>query len=156
MGSFMICIPHQILFRSYSQEWDGQERRGACRDLVGKPEWNIPFRRPSHRWDNNIKRDLPRNRFGGGHRLDFTDSRQRQVAHRYECSGEPSGSVRWGIFCTSWGSISFSRRTLLHGLVRYMKLLETSFFSGPYDWLFSTSDPCSLLTYSVMGTLKCV
>jgi len=28
-------------------------------------------------------------------------TQDRQVAHCYECSGEPSGSIRGGIFCTS-------------------------------------------------------
>jgi hypothetical protein len=28
------------------------------RVLVGKPEGNRPFRRPSHRWEDNIKMDL--------------------------------------------------------------------------------------------------
>jgi hypothetical protein len=31
------------------------ERRGACRDLVGKLEGKRPFGRPKHRWDDNIK-----------------------------------------------------------------------------------------------------
>jgi len=39
--------------------------------------------------------------FEGGRGLNFTDSRQGQVAHCYDCSCEPSGSIRWGIFCTS-------------------------------------------------------
>ena len=38
---------------------------------------------------------------GGGHGLDFTDSRQGQVAYCYDCSGEPTGSVRWRTFCAS-------------------------------------------------------
>jgi hypothetical protein len=35
------------------------ERRGVYRLLVGKPEGKRPLERPTHRWENNIKTDLP-------------------------------------------------------------------------------------------------
>ena len=31
------------------------ERRGAYRVLVGNPEVNTPFRRPRHRWEDNLR-----------------------------------------------------------------------------------------------------
>ena len=34
------------------------ERRGACRDLVGKPEERRPLGRPTRRWEDKIKMDL--------------------------------------------------------------------------------------------------
>jgi hypothetical protein len=34
------------------------ERRGAYRDLVGKPEGRRPLGRPKRRWEDNIKMDL--------------------------------------------------------------------------------------------------
>jgi len=34
------------------------ERRGVYRVLVGKPEGKRQLRRPRHRWEDNIKRDL--------------------------------------------------------------------------------------------------
>jgi hypothetical protein len=34
------------------------ERRGAYRNLVGKPEGRRPLGRPRHRWEDNIKMDL--------------------------------------------------------------------------------------------------
>ena len=34
------------------------ERRGLYRVLVGKPEGKIPFQRPRHRWEDNIKMDF--------------------------------------------------------------------------------------------------
>jgi hypothetical protein len=34
------------------------ERRGAYRDLVGKPEGRRPLGRPRRRWEDNIKMDL--------------------------------------------------------------------------------------------------
>jgi hypothetical protein len=37
-----------------------QKNRNAYRDLVGKPEGNIPLRRPGCRWEHNIKMDLKR------------------------------------------------------------------------------------------------
>jgi hypothetical protein len=37
------------------------------------------------------------------------------VADSCEHSNEPSGSIKGGNFFTSWVTVSFSRRTLLHG-----------------------------------------
>jgi hypothetical protein len=34
------------------------ERRGAYRDLVGKPERRRPLGRPRRRWEDNIKINL--------------------------------------------------------------------------------------------------
>jgi len=34
------------------------ERRDVDRILMGKPEVKIPFGRPRHRWEDNIKMDL--------------------------------------------------------------------------------------------------
>ena len=33
-----------------------------------------------------------------------------------ECGNETSGSIKWGNFLTSSETVSFSRRTLLHGV----------------------------------------
>jgi hypothetical protein len=35
-----------------------EERRGAYRGLVGKPEERRPLGRPRRRWEDNIKMDL--------------------------------------------------------------------------------------------------
>jgi hypothetical protein len=35
-----------------------EERRGAYRVFVGKPEENRPLGRPRHRWEGNIKMGL--------------------------------------------------------------------------------------------------
>jgi len=37
-----------------------------------------------------------------------------QVAGCCEFSNETLGSIKWGNFLTSWGTVSFSSRTLLH------------------------------------------
>ena len=34
------------------------DRRGSCRDLVGRPEGKKPLGKPRRRWDENIKMDL--------------------------------------------------------------------------------------------------
>jgi hypothetical protein len=41
------------------------ERRGACRDLVGKPEERRPLGRPRRIWEDNIKMDLREVGWGG-------------------------------------------------------------------------------------------
>jgi hypothetical protein len=40
------------------------EIRNAYRVLVGKPEDNRLLGRPRHKWDDNSRMDLKRNRFG--------------------------------------------------------------------------------------------
>jgi hypothetical protein len=41
-----------------------REDRTAYRILVGKPEGKRPLGRPRHRWEDNIKIDLKRDRMG--------------------------------------------------------------------------------------------
>jgi len=48
---------------SRRMRWTGHvarmgERRGVCRDLVGKPEGRRPLGRLRRRWEDNIKMDL--------------------------------------------------------------------------------------------------
>jgi hypothetical protein len=38
------------------------------------------------------------------------------VAGSYECGNEPSGSINAGNFLSSLGRVSFSGRTMLHGV----------------------------------------
>ena len=42
-----------------------EERRGAYRVAVEKPHGKRTFGRSRHRWEDNIKMDLLRNRIGG-------------------------------------------------------------------------------------------
>jgi hypothetical protein len=44
------------------------DRRGAYRMLMGRSERKLPLGRPRRRWEDNIKRDLPKMRMRG--RLD--------------------------------------------------------------------------------------
>jgi hypothetical protein len=47
------------------------ERRGVCRVSEGKPEGMIPFGRPRHRWEGNIKMDLKEVGCGGMEWIDL-------------------------------------------------------------------------------------
>jgi hypothetical protein len=49
------------------------EKRNAYRILMGKPEGKRPLGWPRRRWEDNIKRDLKRNRMGW-YGLDLSDS----------------------------------------------------------------------------------
>jgi hypothetical protein len=49
-------------------------RRGAYRDLVGKPEGRRPLGRPRLRWEDNIKMDLREVGWEGG--MDWIDLSQ--------------------------------------------------------------------------------
>jgi hypothetical protein len=42
------------------------------------------------------------------------------VASSCECGNEPSGSIKCGNFLTSYKQVSFSRRTLFHGVSKYV------------------------------------
>ena len=35
-----------------------EERKGAYRGLLGKPEGKRPLERPGRRWEDNVERDL--------------------------------------------------------------------------------------------------
>jgi hypothetical protein len=42
-----------------------KDRRGACSMLVDRPEGKGLFRRPGHRWEENIKINLQEMRWAG-------------------------------------------------------------------------------------------
>jgi hypothetical protein len=86
------------------------EGRGVYRVLVGKHEGKRPLGRPRRRWEDNIKMDLRKwdvriwtglscLRIGTG-----------------ECGSEASGSIKCGEFLNYLQAVSFSRRTMLHGV----------------------------------------
>ena len=81
------------------------ERRVVYRVLVGKPEWKRPLRRPRRRWEDNIKMDLQEVGCGG---MDWIELVQDRVMNL---------RVPWNAGnLTSWKPVSFSRRTLFHGV----------------------------------------
>jgi len=67
---------------------------------VGKPERKRPLGRPRRRWYDNTKMDLQE--VGcGGYGLDQFGSGYGQVVGTFECSNEPSGSIKCGEFLDS-------------------------------------------------------
>jgi hypothetical protein len=65
-----------------------------------------------------------------GHGLDWASSGYGQMAGSCECGNEPPGSIKCGgggNFLTSWETVSFSRRSLLHGVL-YLFLFHNSKF----------------------------
>jgi len=80
--------------------------------LVENPGGKRPLGRPRHGWKDNIKMDLQE---VGCRGMDWIELAQGRGT--CECGNEPSGSIKWGgNFLTSCKPVSFSRRTLLHGV----------------------------------------
>jgi hypothetical protein len=61
----LYCSPNIVrVIKSRRMRWAGHvarmgERRGVLRVLVGRPGGKRPLGRPSRRWEDNIKMDLP-------------------------------------------------------------------------------------------------
>jgi hypothetical protein len=53
------------------------ERRNAYRILVGKPEGKRPLARPRYRWEDHIKMDLRKIRWGGMDWIDLAQDRDQ-------------------------------------------------------------------------------
>jgi hypothetical protein len=89
------------------------EKRGACRILVRRPEGRRPLGRPRRRWEDNIKVDLE---VGWG--MDWIELTQGRDMWRALVNAVMNLRVPWntGNFLTSWETVSFSRRPLLHGV----------------------------------------
>ena len=54
--------------------------RGVQRVLVGKPEGKRPLRRPRHRWEDNMKKDLQEVGGGRGDWMELAQDRDRWQA----------------------------------------------------------------------------
>ena len=91
------------------------ERRGVCRALVGKPEGKRLLGRPRRRWEDNIKMDLLEVGCGG---MDWVELAQDRERWRALVSAVMNLRVPYSVgnFLTSLKPVSFSRRTVLHGL----------------------------------------
>jgi len=91
------------------------EGRGVHRVLVGKSEGKRPLGRPRRRWEDNIKMDLQE--VGGGCE-DWTKLAQDRVRWRALVITVMNLRVpkMRGISCLAAEPVSFSRRTLLHGV----------------------------------------
>jgi hypothetical protein len=91
------------------------ERRGAYRDLVGKPEGRRPLGRPRRRWEDNIIMDLREVGWGGMDWINLAQDRDRWRALVNEVMNLRV-PLNAGNFLSSSGRFSFSGRTLLHGV----------------------------------------
>jgi hypothetical protein len=88
---------------------------GVYRVLVGKLEGKIPMGRPRRRWENNIKMDLQEVGCGGMDWIELTQNRGRwrALVNAVMNLHVPQNA---GNFLTSCKPVSFSRRTVLHGV----------------------------------------
>jgi hypothetical protein len=88
---------------------------GVYRVLVGKPEGRRPLRRPRRRWVDNIRTDLQK--VGCGY-IDWIGLAQDRDRWQTLVSAVMNLRVPWnaGNFLTSCKPVSFSRRTLHHGV----------------------------------------
>ena len=93
--------------RAYIYIW------GVHRVLVGKPEGKRPLGRPRRRWEDNIKMDLQE--VGCWDWMDLAQDRDmwRALVNTVRNFRVPK---MWGISWLAAEPVSFSRRTLLHGL----------------------------------------
>jgi hypothetical protein len=84
-----------------------EEMRNAYKILVGKPEGKKQLGRPRGRWQDNIRVDLREMRWGSVDWINLAKDRDQWQAlmNRY--------------FLTSVATVSFSRRTQLHGVGYY-------------------------------------
>ena len=91
---------------------------GVYRVLVGKPEGRRPLGRPRRRCVDNIRMDLQE--VGCGY-VDWIGLAQDRDRWRTLVSAVMNLRVPWnaGNFLTSCKAVSFSRRTLHHGVSKY-------------------------------------
>ena len=101
------------------------EERGVYRVLVGKPEGRRPLGRPRRRWVDNIRIDLQEVGCGYMHWIGLAQDRDRWRTLVRAVMNLP---VPWnaGNFLTSCKPVSFSRRTLHHGVSKYQNITATA------------------------------
>ena len=125
---------------------------GVCRVLVGKPEVRRSVGRPRRRWVDNIRTDLQE--VGCGY-MDWIGLVQDRETWRTLVSAVMNLRVPWnaGNFLTSCKPISFSRRTLYHGVsmsvspCRFEYTLNKGFVSQRLEKTTANSKLLFLLCY---------
>ena len=106
--------------KSRRMRWAGDvarmgEGRGVHRVLVGKPEGKRPLGSPRRRWDDNIKMDLQALGGSCGNWMELAQDRDWWRALVGTVGNFRVPKMR-GISCLAAEPVSFSRRTLLHGV----------------------------------------
>ena len=112
------------VIKSRTMRWAGHvvhmgEEREVYRVLVGKLEGKRPLGRPRRRWVDNIRTDLQEVECGYMDCIGLAQDRDRW---RTLVSAVMNLRVPWnaGNFLTSCKPVSFSRRTLHHGVSKYV------------------------------------
>ena len=129
---------------------------GGVRVLVGKPEGNRPLGRPRRRWMDNIRMDLQE--VGCGY-VDWIRLAQDRDRWRTLVSAVMNLRVLWneGKFLSSCKPVSFSRRTLHHGVSTFITLisLEIRFHnSSPWESFVANTIFFSRLTLKGQSLLR--
>jgi len=110
------------VIKSSRMRWVGHvarmgDSRGVYSVLMGKPEGKRPLGRPRRRWEDrsNIKMDLQEVGWGG---MDLIDLAQDRNRWRILLNAAMSPRVPYNgqHFMTCREPVTFSRRTLLHGV----------------------------------------
>ena len=105
-----------------------------------------PLGRPRHRWEDNIKMDLQEVGYKGMDWIELAQDRDRWWAL---VSAVMNLRHPWnaGNFLTSWKTVSFSRRTLLHGV---SQLVSCTWYSHDFSdtGCFSVISERSYVRYS--------
>jgi hypothetical protein len=89
--------------------------RVVQRVLVGKPEGKRPMGKPRRRWEDNIKMDLQEVGGGCGDWMELAQDRDMWQALVSMVRNTRVPKMR-GISLLAAEPVSFSRRTLLHGV----------------------------------------
>jgi hypothetical protein len=91
------------------------EGRGMYRVLVGKSEGKRPLGRPRSSWEDNIKMDLPEVGCGDMDWIELAEDRDRwrAIVNAVMNLQVPKNE---GNSLTSCKLVSFSKRTLIHGV----------------------------------------
>ena len=128
----------------------GQER-GVYRVLVGKPEGRRPLGRPRRRWVDNNRMDLQE--VGCGY-MDWIGLAQDRDRWRTFVSAVMNMRVAWnaGNFLSSCKPDSCSRRTLYHGVNKY--ILSVFYLQNAVCFIILKYLVPVLFTFYIQGVVK--